>query len=83
MYLMIKEWTSIATISIQEPIKGYPFANIFSMSDGSSVANSSGVPYFYIPSLEMSVHDLQVSHHTPNTLNQFSYKQIYLCFELV
>jgi len=51
------EWTSIATISIQEPIKGYPFANIFSMSDGSSVSNSSGVPYFYVPSLEMSVHD--------------------------
>ena len=43
------------------------------MSDGSSVANSSGVPYFYIPSLEMSVHDLQVSYHTANTSNQSSY----------
>ena len=72
----MKEWTSIATISIQEPIEGYPFANIFSMSDGSSVANSSGVPYFYIPSLEMSVHDLQVRYCTPNTLNKLSYNPV-------
>lgn len=52
-------WTSVATICSRDPLKGYPFANIFSMSDGSTVANSSGIPYFYVPSLEMSVHDLQ------------------------
>merc|ERR1712126_685339 len=63
------EWTSIATISIQEPIKGYPFANIFSMSDGSSVANSSGVPYFYVPSLEMSVHDLKKDSRISATMS--------------
>jgi len=53
------EWTSIATICSRDPLKGHPFSNIFSVSDGSSVSNSSGVPYFYVPSLEMSVHDLK------------------------
>ena len=54
------EWTSIATICTRDPLKGYPFSNTFSVSDGATVAKSSGIPYFYVPSLEMSVHDLKV-----------------------
>ena len=54
------EWTSIATICTRDPLKGYPFSNTFSVSDGATVAKSTGIPYFYVPSLEMSVHDLKV-----------------------
>ena len=28
------EWAAMATIAAREPIVGYPFANIFSVSDG-------------------------------------------------
>ena len=34
-------WAALATIAAREPIVGYPFANIFSMSDGPVVR-----PYF-------------------------------------
>jgi len=69
------EWTSMATICSRDPLKGFPFSNTFSVSDGASVAKSTGIPYFYVPSLEMSVHDLK---HDPRasvsmTLAQGSY----------
>ena len=50
----------MATISTHPPIEGYPFNNIFSVSDGM-VDNSTGVPYFYLSELELSVFDIHVS----------------------
>ena len=55
-----KEWASVATISSRPEIESYPFSNVFSVSDGATTDTSSGVPYFYLSVLEMSVHDLQV-----------------------
>lgn len=49
----------MATISTRSPVKGYPFANVFSVSDGT-VNNSSGIPYMYMTPLDMSVNDLKV-----------------------
>ena len=54
------DWASVATISSRPEIESYPFSNVFSVSDGATTATSSGVPYFYLSVLEMSVHDLQV-----------------------
>ena len=66
---LIKEWASVATISSRPEIESYPFSNVFSVSDGATTETSSGVPYFYLSVLEMSVHDLQVvatpDHVTP------------------
>lgn len=53
------EWASVATISSRPEIESYPFSNVFSVSDGATTDTSSGVPYFYLSVLEMSVHDLQ------------------------
>jgi hypothetical protein len=54
------DWASIATISSMKNIKSFPFANTYSVSDGT-VANSSGIPYLYMTPLEMSSQDLAVS----------------------
>jgi len=51
------EWGALATTSVRDPIKGYPFANVFSVSDGP-VDYSSGTPYFYISPWEISAQDL-------------------------
>jgi len=53
------DWASLATISSRPEIASFPFSNVFSVSDGATSATSSGVPYFYLSVLEMSVHDLQ------------------------
>jgi len=52
------EWTSMSTISTHEPIVGYPFVNVFSVSDGP-VDNSTGIPYFFITEMEISMQDLK------------------------
>uniref|UniRef100_H2ZU95 CREG-like beta-barrel domain-containing protein n=1 Tax=Latimeria chalumnae TaxID=7897 RepID=H2ZU95_LATCH len=54
------DWGSLATISVQEVVRGWPFANVFSVSDGP-LEQGTGVPYFYLSPLEISVHDLKVS----------------------
>lgn len=53
------DWASMATISIHEPVKGQPFSNTFSISDGL-LGNGTGIPYMYLTHLEISVQDLQV-----------------------
>merc|ERR1712241_941752 len=58
-------WTAMATVAAREPIMDYPFANIFSMSDGP-LDNSSGVPYMYLMPLELSAIDL--SHNEKASL---------------
>ena len=52
-------WASMATISTHEPVKGQPFSNAFSMSDGP-VGFGTGVPYMYLTHMEISVQDLEV-----------------------
>ena len=54
------DWASMATLSTRDPIAGYPFASVFSVSDGSDVKESSGIPYLYMTPLDMSVKDLEV-----------------------
>lgn len=56
------DWGAVATLSAQEGLRGYPFANIFSLSDGPpEPLSGSGVPYFYLTDMEISVQDLEVS----------------------
>jgi len=52
-------WTSVASISTRKEIAGYPFSNVFSVSDGANLKEASGIPYFYLSRLEMTVQDWQ------------------------
>ncbi|XP_078607711.1 protein CREG1-like [Branchiostoma floridae x Branchiostoma japonicum] len=54
------DWGSLATISTYPPIKGKPFVDAFSVSDGP-VGNSTGVPYFLFSPLERTTQDLQAN----------------------
>ncbi|XP_069492036.1 protein CREG1 [Ambystoma mexicanum] len=54
------DWGALATLSSHEPVRGLPFANVFSVSDGP-LGQSSGVPYLYLTTLEISVQDLKVN----------------------
>lgn len=56
------DWGSMATISSRDPVKGQPFSNAFSVSDGP-LGFGTGVPYMYLTRLEISVQDLQVLKH--------------------
>ncbi|XP_058788692.1 protein CREG1-like [Phymastichus coffea] len=51
------EWTSIATISVNKKIKGYPFANLKSVADGA-IGKGNGIPYLFLTPLDFSVLDL-------------------------
>ncbi|XP_045767817.1 protein CREG1 isoform X2 [Maniola jurtina] len=51
------DWASIATISILPAIEGFPFSNVKSVVDGS-MANSTGIPYFYMSPLDFTARDL-------------------------
>ncbi|XP_077991745.1 protein CREG1-like [Glandiceps talaboti] len=53
-------WAVMNTISTQPGMKGYPFGNVASVSDGT-VNNSTGIPYFYITALDVSVRDFRVN----------------------
>ena len=61
-------WGAVATTSVREPIVGFPFANIFSVSDGP-VDHSSGVPYLYISPWEISAHDLKKDNKASLTMS--------------
>uniref|UniRef100_A0A8D0HSG6 Cellular repressor of E1A stimulateds 1 n=2 Tax=Sphenodon punctatus TaxID=8508 RepID=A0A8D0HSG6_SPHPU len=64
------DWGALATLSAQEPpMRGLPFANAFSVSDGPAGACGSGVPYMYLTRLEVSVQDLQVNANASLTLS--------------
>ncbi|KAG8136659.1 hypothetical protein E2320_005224 [Naja naja] len=63
------DWGALATISTQDPpMRGQPFANVFSISDGP-VGKSSGVPYMYLTELEISVRDLKVNANASLTMS--------------
>lgn len=51
------DWASISTISILPAIEGFPFTNVKSVVDGT-MANSTGIPYFYMSPLDFSARDL-------------------------
>lgn len=61
------DWTSMATLSTRMP--GYPMANVFSVSDGADVDTSSGIPYFYLSKMEISVHDLKADNRASITMS--------------
>ncbi|CAH2085604.1 unnamed protein product [Euphydryas editha] len=59
------DWASIATISTLPAIEGFPFSNVKSVVDGS-MANSTGIPYFYMSPLDFTAKDL--SKNTRSTI---------------
>ncbi|XP_054443793.1 protein CREG1 isoform X2 [Pteronotus mesoamericanus] len=52
------DWGALATISTQEAVRGQAFADVLSLSDGLP-GKGSGVPYFYLSPLQLSVGNLQ------------------------
>ncbi|KAK2084736.1 hypothetical protein P7K49_037769 [Saguinus oedipus] len=54
------DWGALATISTLEAVRGRPFSDVLSLSDGPP-GSGSGVPYFYLSPLQLSVSNLQVS----------------------
>ncbi|XP_049585003.1 protein CREG2 [Syngnathus scovelli] len=63
------DWGSLATISSQDKIKGHPFGNIFSISDGP-LDNSTGVIYFYMTPMDNTVTDLKINPHASITFSE-------------
>ena len=59
----------MATISTREPTVGSPFANVFSISDGLNISDSTGIPYLYLTPLEISVHDLKKDNRASLTMS--------------
>ncbi|XP_052420669.1 protein CREG2 [Carassius gibelio] len=74
------DWGHLATVSTQEQIKGLPFGNIFSVSDGPA-ENSTGVPYFYVTPMDSTVTDLRSFPFASLTFSEaegdFCRKQVY------
>jgi len=62
------EWAALATIATRDPIIGFPFANVLSISDGP-VDNSTGVPYIYISPWEISARDLAHNNKASLTMS--------------
>ena len=62
------DWGAMATIAIRDPIVGFPFANVFSLSDGPT-NESSGVPYIYATPWEISFHDLRADPRASITMS--------------
>ena len=56
------DWGSIATINSREPMKGYPFSNVISFSDGTSAESSTGTPYFYVTDMDLSQIDINANN---------------------
>ncbi|KAI4805955.1 hypothetical protein KUCAC02_010547 [Chaenocephalus aceratus] len=52
------DWGHLATISTQDKIKGLPFGNIFSVSDGPA-DNGTGAVYFYVTPKDNTISDLR------------------------
>lgn len=54
------DWGALATVATEEAVRGWPFADVLSLSDGPPGAGS-GVPYLYLSPLQQAVSHLQVS----------------------
>eukprot|EP00062_Callorhinchus_milii_P003064 gi/632939886/ref/XP_007883473.1/ PREDICTED: protein CREG2 isoform X1 [Callorhinchus milii] len=59
----------LATLSSLDQIKGLPFGNIFSISDGVP-DNSTGIPFFYVTPKDNSVLDLMKNPNASLTLSE-------------
>lgn len=57
---LFADWLSISTISAANDIKGYPFVNLKSMSDGP-IDNGRGIPYIYLTEMDISGNDIKVT----------------------
>ncbi|KAM6217256.1 protein CREG1 [Rhynchocyon petersi] len=62
------DWGALATLSTVPAVRGRPFANVFSLSDGPPGAGR-GVPYFYLSPMQLSVGDLQVNPYATLTMS--------------
>ncbi|XP_060053939.1 protein CREG1 isoform X3 [Erinaceus europaeus] len=56
----VSGWGALATISANPAVRGRPFVDVLSLSDGPP-GSGSGVPYFYLSPLMQTVQDLQVN----------------------
>lgn len=63
------DWGHLATISTLDKIKGLPFGNIFSVSDGP-LDNSTGVIYFYVTPMDNTVSDLKKNPYASLTFSE-------------
>lgn len=57
---MFLGWVSIATISTQDDIKGFPYVSLKSFSDGPK-ENSTGTPFLYMTDMDVTGKDVLVS----------------------
>ncbi|XP_005398282.1 PREDICTED: protein CREG1 isoform X2 [Chinchilla lanigera] len=64
----VSDWGSLATISALEAVRGQPFADVLSLSDGPPGAGS-GVPYFYLSPLQLSARNLEANPHASLTMS--------------
>ncbi|KAM5293589.1 protein CREG1 isoform 2-T2 [Glossophaga mutica] len=62
------DWGALATISTQEGVRGLPFADVLSLSDGLP-GKGSGVPYFYLSPLQQLAGDLQANPYATLTMS--------------
>ncbi|XP_050308561.1 protein CREG1 [Anthonomus grandis grandis] len=51
------DWLTIATISTQKSIEGFPFVSLKSLSDGP-MDNSTGIPFLYMTDMDVSGQDI-------------------------
>lgn len=56
------DWGALGTISTLEAVRGQAFADVLSLSDGVP-GGSTGVPYFYLSPLQLTVGNLQENPH--------------------
>jgi len=52
------DWVGVSTISSRDPIMDYPFANVKTVSDGSTATTARGIPYFYLSPMDLSSMDI-------------------------
>ncbi|XP_057350918.1 protein CREG1 isoform X3 [Manis pentadactyla] len=62
------DWGALATISTEAAVRGRPFADVLSLSDGPPGAGR-GVPYLYLSPLQQSAGHLQENPHATLTMS--------------
>ncbi|XP_042533283.1 protein CREG1 isoform X2 [Dipodomys spectabilis] len=69
------DWGSLGTLSTLEEVRGRPFADVLSLSDGPPAAGR-GVPYFYLSPMMLTAQNLQ---ENPNATLMLSLAQTSFC----
>ncbi|XP_055964535.1 protein CREG1 [Sorex fumeus] len=62
------DWGALATTSTEPAVRGLPFADVLSLSDGPPGAGR-GVPYFYLSPMQQLVGNLQADSNATLTLS--------------